>query len=66
MYCAVRVTLYLFLRSAFDTPAPTFRHEEFPEYKAQRGAPPDDLYPQFGRIRQVAGANACQLFHIDS
>src|SRR5689334_23197000 len=48
---------------AFDTPAPTFRHEEFPEYKAQRGAPPDDLYPQFGRIRQVAGALGLACLH---
>ena len=28
---------------AFDTPAPTYRHEAFPEYKAQRDSMPDDL-----------------------
>ncbi len=34
----------------------TFRHEEFAEYKAQRGSMPDDLRPQFDRIRQVIAA----------
>jgi DNA polymerase-1 len=48
---------------AFDTPTPTFRHEAFPEYKAQRGAAPDDLYPQFGRIRRVAGALGLACLH---
>jgi DNA polymerase I len=28
---------------AFDTPEPTVRHEEYPEYKAQREAMPEDL-----------------------
>ncbi len=28
---------------AFDTPVPTYRHEEFPAYKAQREEMPDDL-----------------------
>jgi DNA polymerase-1 len=28
---------------AFDTRAPTFRHEEYPEYKAQREAQPEDI-----------------------
>ncbi|MEM8894481.1 MAG: 5'-3' exonuclease H3TH domain-containing protein, partial [Bacteroidota bacterium] len=28
---------------AFDTHAPTFRHVEFPEYKAQREAQPEDI-----------------------
>jgi DNA polymerase I len=50
---------------AFDTPTPTFRHEAFPEYKAQRGAAPDDLYPQFGRIRRVAGALGLACLHCE-
>ena len=28
---------------AFDTPTPTYRHEAFPAYKAQRDSMPDDL-----------------------
>ena len=38
---------------AFDTREPTFRHEMFPEYKAQRDAFPDDLVPQLERIKQL-------------
>jgi DNA polymerase-1 len=35
---------------------PTFRDEEYAEYKANRGAMPDDLRPQVARIRQLLGA----------
>jgi DNA polymerase-1 len=41
---------------AWDTPTPTFRHAAFDGYKAQRSAPPPDLYPQVGRIRDLAEA----------
>ncbi|MEK7812382.1 MAG: PIN domain-containing protein, partial [Candidatus Desantisbacteria bacterium] len=27
----------------FDTPAPTFRHKQYPEYKATRKPMPDDM-----------------------
>jgi len=43
----------------FDTGQPTFRHTLFPEYKATRGAPPEDLKIQFPMIRE-----ACQALHI--
>ena len=42
-YCAI----------AFDTPAPTFRHQRFQEYKAQREATPPELRTQFGRVKQL-------------
>ena len=32
---------------------PTFRDAEFAEYKANRGAMPDDLRPQVARVRQL-------------
>ncbi|MDC3223460.1 DNA polymerase I, partial [Mariniblastus sp.] len=35
------------LAVAFDTREPTFRHEAFPEYKAQRDALPEDIAIQF-------------------
>ncbi len=41
---------------AFDLPGPTFRTEEYTEYKANRDAPPDELIPQFDRVRQVVSA----------
>lgn len=35
-----------YLTVAFDHRDKTFRHKEFVEYKANRPAPPDELYPQ--------------------
>ena len=37
----------------FDHSSKTFRNEIYPEYKANREAPPEDLRPQFGLIRQA-------------
>lgn len=35
------------LALVWDTDQPTFRHELYPAYKANRGAPPEDMEPQF-------------------
>lgn len=40
----------------FDYSSKTFRNEIYPDYKANRTAPPDDLIPQFGLIRQATRA----------
>ncbi|MCC2690548.1 MAG: polymerase [Rhizobiaceae bacterium] len=40
----------------FDYSAKTFRHDLYAEYKANRQAPPDDLIPQFGLIREATRA----------
>ncbi len=40
----------------FDYSSKTFRNELFPEYKANRSAPPEDLVPQFGLIRTATEA----------
>ncbi len=42
---------YLFC--AFDLPGPTFRHEMFSNYKADRAEMPDDLRPQIPEIRRL-------------
>lgn len=42
-----------FFAAAFDLPFPTFRHQEFPEYKAKRIKAPDDFYQQFPRIKEI-------------
>jgi len=39
----------------FDAGAKTFRNELFPAYKANRGAPPDELIPQFDLCRKLVG-----------
>ncbi|MPZ41172.1 MAG: DNA polymerase I, partial [Rhizobiales bacterium] len=40
----------------FDKSEQTFRTEFYPEYKANRSAPPDDLIPQFALIREAVRA----------
>jgi DNA polymerase-1 len=41
------------LAVAFDTREPTFRHEVFPEYKAQRDALPEDIAEQFPLVDRL-------------
>jgi len=40
----------------FDRPEPTFRHEIYPEYKANRAEMPEDLRPQIPLIRDLVKA----------
>ena len=40
----------------FDAARGNFRHEIYPEYKANRSEPPDELIPQFGLIREAVAA----------
>ncbi|MEO3387010.1 DNA polymerase I [Mesorhizobium sp. CAU 1741] len=40
----------------FDYSSHTFRNDLYPEYKANRSAPPEDLVPQFGLIRHATRA----------
>ena len=45
-----------YVAATFDLAGPTFRHEEFGEYKATRAKAPQELYDQLGRVKQVLGA----------
>ena len=40
----------------FDKARKTFRNDIYPEYKAQRPPPPDDLIPQFALVREATEA----------
>ncbi|MTI18516.1 DNA polymerase I [Rhodobacteraceae bacterium RKSG542] len=40
----------------FDKSGKTFRNDFYPEYKAHRPPPPEDLIPQFGLIREATRA----------
>ncbi len=50
---------------AFDRPAPTFRHEKFEEYKAQRPATPEELKSQTKRVHQLVEAFRIPVFEVD-
>ena len=45
-----------YLAVSFDLPGPTFRHEQYAEYKATRVKMPDDLRDQFPKVREVVKA----------
>src|SRR3990167_7281986 len=51
-----------FVACAFDTQAPTFRHVEFEAYKAQRVAPPPDLYPQLPKVKKALDSFGIKYF----
>ncbi len=42
-----------YLSVAFDHPEPTFRHQDYAEYKAHREKMPDDLIPQVEEVKKV-------------
>ncbi len=54
-YCAI----------AFDMSGPTFRHERFEEYKAQRPSMPPELRPQFDRVRQLMTGFGVPIFQTE-
>jgi DNA polymerase-1 len=49
---------------AFDTPSPTFRHERFPEYKAQRPPTPPELRGQFDRVKELMATFAVPIYEL--
>jgi len=50
---------------AFDKAAPTFRHQLFDQYKAQRPPTPDELVNQLGRVRQLVEAFHIPIFELE-
>ena len=48
----------------FDLPTPTFRHERFPEYKAQRPPTPPELRGQFERVKELMRAFAVPVYEL--
>ncbi|MGI6375826.1 MAG: DNA polymerase I [Anaerolineae bacterium] len=43
----------------------TFRHEQYPQYKATRAETPDDLRVQFDRIQQLTRALGIPIYELD-
>src|SRR5712692_10604170 len=54
-----------YIAVTFDRPTPTFRHEQFVTYKAHRPALPDNMRPQFGRIREIVEAFGIPIYEKD-
>ncbi|MBA2394601.1 MAG: DNA polymerase I [Ktedonobacteraceae bacterium] len=51
-----------YIAMTFDLPSPTFRHIAYTPYKAQRPTLPDNMRPQFGRVREVVQAFGIPIY----
>lgn len=51
-----------YIAAAFDLPEPTFRHEEFEDYKAQRPEAPEELTQQIPKVKQMLEAFQVPIF----
>src|SRR5437879_6261789 len=54
-----------YIAMTFDRPSPTFRHLQYSQYKAHRPTLPDNMRPQFARIREVVQAFGIQIYEKD-
>jgi DNA polymerase I len=54
-----------YIAVAFDLPSPTFRHQQFAPYKAHRPTMPENMRPQFGRIREMVTAFGIPIYEKD-
>jgi len=64
LFKALNDTTPAYAIAAFDPPGPTFRHEKFAEYKAQRLRAPDELRAQFPWAREVVEALGIPMVEI--
>jgi DNA polymerase-1 len=54
-----------YVAACFDLPGPTFRHEQFAEYKATRQPMPDDLRSQLPKVREVVAALRIPVYEME-
>jgi DNA polymerase-1 len=54
-----------YIAVVFDTPAPTFRHKKYPEYKATREKMPNEMQIQIPRIKEVIEAFEIQTLELE-
>ncbi len=50
---------------AFDTSAPTFRHVQFPEYKANRDETPEDIRVAIPIVKDIVRAFGIPVLELD-
>lgn len=53
-----------YIAVAFDTAEPTFRHQQYTAYKAQRGAAPEGLHEQLPRVKEILGVLNIPFFEL--
>ncbi|MHC4884923.1 MAG: DNA polymerase I [Planctomycetota bacterium] len=51
-----------YIAAVFDTPAPTFRKELYPDYKANRKPPPEELIGQIEPIQDIVRAHRIPIY----
>ncbi|MCR4322709.1 MAG: DNA polymerase I [Candidatus Azambacteria bacterium] len=51
-----------YVAATFDLAAPTFRHEEFADYKAHRPKTADDLIVQFPKVKEIVSALGIPIY----
>jgi DNA polymerase-1 len=49
----------------FDTPAPTFRHREYPEYKSTRAKMPEEMADSLPRVFEILKAMSMPVVEMD-
>ncbi|HLH26387.1 MAG TPA: DNA polymerase I [Chloroflexota bacterium] len=54
-----------YLTAAFDTAAPTFRHEAYADYKGTRGPAAEGLHDQFDRVYELLEAFGAGIYRLD-
>lgn len=54
-----------YIVTTFDRKAPTFRHEDYKDYKAGRKKMPDELIGQFSLVRELLEKMAIDIFELD-
>ena len=64
LFKALNDTTPTYAIAAFDPPGPTFRHEKFAEYKAQRLRAPEELRAQFPWAREVVEALGIPIIEV--
>lgn len=54
-----------YIAAAFDLAGPTFRHEQFEEYKIHRVKAPDELYKQIPIVKEVLTAFGVPVYEME-
>jgi DNA polymerase-1 len=53
------------LAAVFDSPTPTFRHRQYPQYKATRQKAPEDLHAQVPLVEETLHALGIPILRVD-